>query len=322
MVKVRLFDDERSLPLVVEPEDGSREAASPASLIDWLEVNRGLFDSWLLKHGAVLFRGFGVEDPAKFESVTCAIEPELLNYLEGDSPRTRISGKVYTSTEYPESYQISLHNELSYAYKWPRKIFFCCAVAPQQGGETPIVDCREVFRALDPRIRERFAAGKIRYVSNAHGGEGIGKSWQDTFETDDRSRVEEYLKAAGVDFRWGADGSLHTSQVREAVITHPVTGEPVWFNQAEQWHPSMLDLKNRRAMAALGLKDEDLPHYASFGDGSPLDAGELEEIRALMREKAVYFPWQQGDLLVLDNVLVAHGRNPFKGPRRILVAMA
>jgi alpha-ketoglutarate-dependent taurine dioxygenase len=323
MVKVRLLDDEKSLPLLVEPEgDDPAGDASPSALIEWLARERGLFDAWLLKHGALLFRGFGIDGPAEFEAVTRAIEPELLNYVEGDSPRTKVTGQVYTSTEYPETYQISLHNELSYAHRWPRKIFFYCDVAPRQGGETPIVDCREVLRALDPRTRERFAAGKVRYLSNAHGGGGIGKSWQATYETSDRSRVEAYLKAGGVDFRWGEDGSLHTSQVREAVLTHPVTGEQVWFNQAEQWHPSMLDEKNRRALSALGLKDEELPHYASFGDGSPLDDGELEQIRALMRERAVYFPWQEGDLLVLDNVLVAHGRNSFKGPRKILVAMA
>lgn len=322
VVKFTPIDDEHSLPLVVEPEEGEAASADTRTLIEWLKENRGLFDSWLLERGAVLFRGFGVDDPEKFEAATIAVEPELLNYVEGDSPRTKVSGKVYTSTEYPESYQISLHNELSFAHRWPGKIFFCCVVAPPHGGETPIVDCREVFRSLDPRIRDSFAARKVRYVSNAHGGEGIGKSWQDTFETGDRARVEEYLRSAGVEFRWGEDGSLHTSQVREAVISHPVTGETVWFNQAEQWHPSTLDLKNRRAMAALGLKEEELPHYASFGDGSPLDPEDLEEIRALMRDKAVYFPWRQGDMLVCDNVLVAHGRNSFRGPRKILVAMA
>ena len=154
-----------------------------------------------------------------------------------------------------------------------------------------------------------------------HSGDRMGKSWQDTFETADKSKVEEYLTAGGIDFNWDDEGGLHTSQVREAVVTHPVTGEQVWFNQAEQWHPSMLDQKNRRAMAALGLKEENLPHYASFGDGSSLDEEELKQIRTVMREHAVYFPWQKSDLLVLDNVLVAHGRNSFKGPRKILVAM-
>ena len=318
----RLLYPDKSLPLMLDAREAPSFGRSVPSLISWVSSNRDLFDSWLTKHGAVLLRGFAVNTPEEFESVVRAVQPALLNYIEGDSPRTKITGNVYTSTEYPETYQISLHNELSYAHQWPRNIFFFCATPPAQGGETPIVDCREVLQALDPHIRERFISRKVRYVNNLHGGGGVGKSWQDTFETTDKSDVVRYLSVGQVHFTWDDRGTLRTSQVRDAVITHPVTGELVWFNQAEQWHPSTLDLKNRRAMMALGMNEEDLPHYASFGDGSPLDEQELNDIRKLMRERAVYFPWQQGDVLVLDNVLVAHGRNSFKGPRKILVAMA
>ena len=321
MFKTRLLYPQKSLPLLVEPEESSAAACSVASLVEGISMNRERVDSWLHQYGAVLFRGFAIDTVEDFDAAVRAVQPQLLDYIEGDSPRTKISGKIYTSTEYPETYQISLHNELSYAHRWPSKIFFYCAVPPTQGGETPIVDCRRVLLSLDPQLRERFSEKKVRYVSNLHGGDRMGKSWQDTFETTDRSKVEEYLSAGAIDFNWDAQNGLHTSQVREAVVTHPVTGEQVWFNQVEQWHPSMLDQKNRRAMAALGLKEEDLPHYASFGDGSPLDEGELSQIRRVMREQAVYFPWQKSDLLVLDNVLVAHGRNSFKGPRKILVAM-
>ena len=321
MFKTRLLYPEKSLPLLVEPEETSPAGRSVSSLVQWILVNRGVVESWLFKHGAVLFRGFSIDTVEQFDATVRAIQPRLLDYIEGDSPRTKISGQIYTSTEYPETYQISLHNELSYAHKWPSKIFFYCAVPPAQGGETPIVDCRGVLESLDSQLRKRFISRKVRYVNNLHAGDRMGKSWQDTFETGDKSKVEEYLNAGGIDFKWDDQGGLHTSQVRESVITHPATGERVWFNQVEQWHPSMLDQKNRRAMAALGLKEENLPHYASFGDESSLDEEDLKQIRTVMREQAVYFPWQKSDLLVLDNVLVAHGRNSFKGPRKILVAM-
>jgi alpha-ketoglutarate-dependent taurine dioxygenase len=322
MFRSRLLYSEKSLPLLLEAEENSHAGESVSSLIEWISSNRELLESWLIKHGAVLFRNFAIDTPEEFEAVVRAVQPALLNYIEGDSPRTKITGKVYTSTEYPETYQLSCHNELSYAHKWPSKIFFYCAVPPAQGGETPIVDCREVLKDLDPQLCDRFISRKVRYVNNLHGGEGLGRSWQDTFETDDKARVEDYLVAGGVDFNWDDRNGLHTTQIREAVITHSVTGERVWFNQAEQWHPSILDPKNRRAIKALGMKEEDLPHYTSFGDGGPLDEQELNKIRALVRQRAVSFPWQQRDLLVLDNVLVAHGRNSFKGPRKILVAMA
>lgn len=318
----RLLYPDRSLPFVLDAQNAPVYGRSVPVLSGWIADHRDLFESWLIKHGAVLLRGFAIDTPQEFESVVEAVQPRLLNYVEGDSPRTKITGKVYTSTEYPDTYQISLHNELSYAHKWPRKIFFYCSTPPTQGGETPIVDCRDVLATLDPQIRDRFITRKVKYVNNLHGGGGIGKSWQDTFETNDKAEVVRYLSDGRVDFTWDDSGTLHTSQVRDAVIAHPVTGERVWFNQAEQWHPSTFDLKNRRAMTALGIKEEELPHYASFGDDGLLDEQELNEIRKLMRDRAVYFPWQKGDVLVLDNVLVAHGRNPFKGPRKILVAMA
>ena len=229
MFTTRLLYAQKSLPLLVEPEETSPAARSVSSLIDSISDNRALVDSWLHEYGAILFRGFSIDTIEEFDAAVRAIQPQLLDYVEGDSPRTKISGKIYTSTEYPETYQISLHNELSYAHKWPRKIFFYCAVPPAQGGETPIVDCRQVLQSLDAGLRERFTSKNVRYVSNLHGGDQMGKSWQETFETDDKSKVEKYLTAGAIDFNWDDRGGLHTSQVRKAVIAHPVTGETLVF---------------------------------------------------------------------------------------------
>jgi alpha-ketoglutarate-dependent taurine dioxygenase len=322
MIATKLLKAEGLLPLVIEPEGGALENSALSALHSWLRDSRNLFESWLHRHGGLLFRGFSIDTGADFEALARVIEPELSDYIGGDSPRMKVSGKVYTSTEFPENYRISPHNELSYAARWPRKIFFYCDVPPRQGGETPIVDCREVLDAIEPEIRERFISRKVRYVNNLHGGYGIGRSWQATFETEDKEQISAYLSANGVDFHWSNDDALRITQINEAVLRHPQTGEQVWFNQAEQWHPSNIDEKTREALKALGFEDEELPHYASFGDGSPLDPSELEQIRTLMRERSMSFRWEKGDFLVLDNLLVAHGRNPFLGPRRILVAMA
>lgn len=318
MITAKLFDDTKSLPLVIEPIDN----CSLTFLIDWLNNNRATCHEWLLKHGALLFRGFEIETAEDFGRVARVVEPQLLGYVEGDSPRQRVSEKIYTSTQYPQKYEIALHNELSYAHRWPRKVFFFCLTPPQEKGETPIVDCREVFQAVKPSIREQFKQKKVKYVHNLHGGFGMGKSWQDCFETDDKAEVEKYLRSGGVEFVWTDDGGLCVSQVREATITHPETGEHVWFNQAHMWNSSLIEAETLQALADMCIGTADLPHNSFYGDGSGIDPDDLRYVRALMRERAVYFPWRKSDFLVVDNVLVAHGRNSYKGERQILVALA
>jgi len=322
MITAKLFDDTKSLPLIIEPTGSAPENRSLSFLIDWIKNNRASFNDWLLTHGALLFRGFEINTPEEFGSVVRVIEPELLGYVEGDSPRRHVSEKIYTSTQYPQEYEIALHNELSYAHKWPSKVFFFCVIPPEQKGETPIVDCREVFQAVKPGIREQFTHKKVKYIHNLHGGFGMGKSWQDCFETEDKGEVEKYLREGGVEFIWRDDGGLRVSQVREATITHPKTGEQVWFNQADIWHPSLIDAETLEALSDMCIGIEDLPHNSFYGDGSAIDPDDLRYLRSLMRERAVFFPWQKSDFLVVDNVLVAHGRNSYEGERQILVALA
>jgi len=245
--------------------------------------------------------------------------PELLDYVEGSSPRTVLGDGLYTSTEYPPDQLISLHSELSYAHRWPARLFFHCVVAPATGGETPLADCRRVLELLPPDLVERFAERGVRYVRNMHDGVGPGLSWTTVYETGDRGFVERYCREGDVDFRWRPDGGLWASQVRPGVVTHPVTGDRVWFNQADQWHPSNLGPELSRAVVAGGRGE--LPLDASYGDGTPFADDELAQVRDAFRRAMVTFPWREGDVLMVDNMRMAHGRMPFTGPRRVLVAM-
>jgi alpha-ketoglutarate-dependent taurine dioxygenase/acyl carrier protein len=303
-----------TLPLVIRP------AADDVDLIDWSKHHRQFIEKELLKHGAILFRGFNVTDVPMFERFARTVTSSLVNYVEGSSPRISMGDQLYTSTEYPPELFISLHNELSYAHKWPGKIFFCCLQVPSQGGETPIADSRKVYSLLDSKTKEAFAQKEVKYLRNLKGKQGAGLSWQSVFETTDRVFVEEYCRQGGIEYAWKDDGSLHTAQVRPAVAQHPVTGETVWFNQVDQWHPSNLGSEAARAMLAV-IREEDLPINARYGDDSALEEATLDEIREVFRQVTVSFPWQQGDVMLLDNMLVAHGRYPFSGPRQIVVAM-
>lgn len=282
---------------------------------------RGPADDLLMRYGAVLFRGLGIGSPADFHRFVGTFGEPFTDYRHGNSPRTAVQTGVWTSTEYPAEYEISLHNELSYAHRWPSRLFFYCDRAPETGGATPVSDSRAVLAGLAPEVRERFAIRGVAYLQNLHGGFGFGKSWQDTYETTDRAEVEQALAGTGAEFRWTDDEELRVRQARPAIRRHPVTGEEVWFNQAEQWHVSNLPDDEAEALLEMAETDEDLPLQATYGDGSPLDVADLQHIRDIAKRNECSFPWQQGDVLMIDNLLVMHGRHAYTGPRRILVSM-
>jgi alpha-ketoglutarate-dependent taurine dioxygenase len=318
-----ILDEQAGLPLVVSPKAGAGvEATGKAAFLRlWFDC-RAELDQHLFDCGALLFRGFGIVDHPTFAAVISALKEDLLDYVDGNSPRTKLGKGVYTSTEYPPQYFISLHNELSYCSRWPARLFFCCVAEAEEGGQTPLVDSRLLLKALPVDLVEEFRAKQVRYVRCLHGGDGFGPSWQQTFETTNRADVEAYAKASGTNLRWNDDGSVFLSNTRPATAVHPGTGEEVWFNQADQFHPSTLPREIYESMLEIyeGCEDR-LPQQATFGDGSPIPASYLEKVREVTRQQVVLFDWRQGDLLMFDNMLVAHGRMPFKGPRRILVAM-
>lgn len=301
------------LPLFAEP-------ASPGvDLAAWAASNRELLNDKLLRHGGILFRGFGLQGPEDLEAFIQAVSGESLEYRERSSPRHAVKGNIYTSTDYPASQPIFLHNENSYQKEWPMKIFFFCRQPPGQGGETPIADVRKVLARIAPEIRERFASRGWMYVRNF--GDGFGLSWQTVFQTTDKEAIEQHCRARGIETEWKDGGRLRTRAVRPAIVRHPTTGELVWFNHATFFHVSTLEPSLRDALLA-ELTDTELPANTFYGDGAPIEPEVIEHLRAAYRSETVSFPWQQGDLLMLDNMLAAHGRAPYTGNREILVGMA
>jgi len=302
-----------NFPLVVEP------ATPGVNLAQWATGAGEYLERELLRHGAILFRGFGVEKAEGFEAVARAISPQLLDYRERAAPRIEVGKNVYTSTEYPPDLPVPLHHEMSYSHNWPMKIWFFCLQKPLERGATPIANDRVVLHRLDAKLKEQFIAKKVMYARNY--GDGPDLSWQDAFQTTDKSVVEEYCRQAHMDFEWKGEQRLRTRQVRPAIISHPKTGEEVWFNHAHMFHVSNLDPALRESLLA-ELAEEDLPRNSYYGDGSPIEDSVLDEIRGVYNESSVRFSWQEGDVLMLDNMLASHGREPFVGPRKILVSMA
>jgi len=304
-------------PAEIWPADAGTEA-SARGLVGYLSA-AGDLDAQLISKKALVFRGFRI-GREELDEILDLILPGRLAYVHGNSPRTKVGDKVYTSTEYPPTFTISMHNEMSYASRWPAKLAFYCEQAAGSGGATPLVDGTRWLADLDDEVRDAFAGG-VCYQQNLHGGMGLGRSWQATFETDSREEVEKYLSGASAAWKWRSDGGLHVRQVGPATTRHPVTGDEVWFNQADQWHPAGLGDETAAALTAI-MPREELPQSVTFADGDPIPAACIRHVQQRGLAAAVDVEWRPGDLLLIDNVLVGHGRRPFTGSRRVLVAMS
>ncbi|MFL5542852.1 MAG: TauD/TfdA family dioxygenase [Longimicrobiaceae bacterium] len=301
------------LPLVIRPTIDDIDARV------WARSNRAAIEARLALHGAVLFRGFPVESTEGFHDFAAAVAGELLEYKERSSPRHEEGDKVYTSTDFPPEHRIYLHNEHSYACRFPMKLFFCCLVPADEGGATPLADVRRVYDRIDPAVREEFERKKYMYVRNF--GSGFGLPWQTTFQSDDPAAVEAYCVKNDIQWEWKDDGGLRTRQVRPAVSVHPRTGEPVWFNHATFFHITTLAEEVQEMMRAV-FAEEDLPNNTYYGDGSPIEDETVEHLRAAYDAETVRFDWEKGDVCLVDNMLAAHAREAFTGERKVLVCMA
>ena len=299
-----------TLPLIVQP------AAPGVDLVAWCRDHKEEVGRKLLVHGAILFRGFAVDSIPVFETIAASLCGDLYGEYN-DLPHEQ--GKIYGTTPYPPDKAILFHNESSHLHRWNRKQFFYCIQPSLTGGRTPILDCREAYRTLDPAIVERFETKGLLYLRNFV--EGFDVPWQQFFHTDDKARVEAYCAEAHIECEWKKKGGgLRLRQRAPGVVKHPVTGEKIFFNQVQLHHVSCVDAKVKKSLMML-FKPEDLPRNVSYGDGSPIPDETMAEIDRVYWKIARTFDWAPRDIVAIDNMLVSHARLPYTGPRKIVVAM-
>jgi acyl-CoA synthetase (AMP-forming)/AMP-acid ligase II/alpha-ketoglutarate-dependent taurine dioxygenase len=298
-------------PLVIEA------VASDIDALSWAAANRDFVEEKLRRHAGLLFRGFGLATPQDFEAFAEALQPGLYGAY-GDLPKKEGGANTYRSTPYPEDKMILFHNESSHLPRWPRKQWFFCETPSPVGGATPIVDCRQMFRRLPTELAEKFERLGLIYVRTFTPHFDVG--WRDFFRTDSRDVVEARCRAEDVAYAW-LDGDVLQTRTRcPAVIVHPLTGERSFFNQVQLHHPRFLDAEVRDDLLSM-IGEDLLPRSVLYGDGSPIEDETMDLIGELYESCAVRFDWRKGDVVMLDNMLAAHARDPFSGERRIVVAM-
>jgi len=301
-----------SFPIVIEPNEAGVNSAN------WIAENQGLVDMHLRRYGAILLRGFDLKDDDDFRAAANEFIPTLAKYMEGATPRTNLGKGTYTSTEFPAELSIAQHNELSYVKQWPMKIVFACMISADEQGETPIADVRNVYKYIDRDVRDKFE--KLGWMLVRNYGNGLGPTWQKAFNTDDIEEVKAYCAKADIELEVINEHQICTRQVRPAIQSHIKTGESVWFNHAAFWHQSSLCPIIRKELVSQ-FGDNALVYNTLYGDGTVIPDDVIELINEAYEKATIAFLWKKGDLLLMDNMLISHGRSPFKGERRVVVSM-
>lgn len=292
------------------------EAAGDAAR--WAAGHRKALRAFVAEHGSLLVRGLGLRDAAETEAVFRQLG-SLMAEREAFAPRQRYAQGVYSSSKWPPNQHMCMHHELSYVLEFPSLMLFACLVAPTGGGETPVADSPNVLNALPAELVERFE--RVGWLLIRNYNEDIGASIADAFGADDRRGVESYCRANAIRFEWQPNGGLRTWQRRSAVVRHPLTGQRCWFNQVAFLNEWTMDPEVREYLVDV-YGEDGLPFNTRSGNGDPIGADVIQVIDEAYEENAARERWQAGDLMLVDNVRTAHGRESFEGPREVLVAMA
>jgi alpha-ketoglutarate-dependent taurine dioxygenase len=315
-------------------------SSSPASLLDvdlqpgkppmlraeatcgapsWAAEHRDALRAVVAEHGSVLVRGLGLRDETEIGAVFQQLATGLMTEKEAFAPRRTYSDGVYSSSKWPPNQPMCMHHELSYTLEVPGLMLFACLIAPTDGGATAVADSPTVLDALPPELIERFE--REGWLLTRNYNDEIGASFAEAFGTEDRGAVESYCRANAIQFEWQPDGGLRTRQRRRAVVRHPVTGQRCWFNQiaflnewtiAPEVHEYLVDVYGA----------DGLPFNTRFGNGGPIGEDVVQLLNEIYEANTAREPWRAGDLMLVDNVRTAHSREPFEGPREVLVAMA
>lgn len=309
------FINDNNFPVVLSPSSENFD------LVAWAEESRPHIRQLLNKHGAILFRGFNLPNITEFENFSSqATDGDWVDYKEASSPRSQIKGKVFTSTEYDKRHVIFQHNENSHVSSWPLYLFFYCKTPPESGGETPITDCRKVYEDIPEEIKSKFKEKNILYVRKF--GYGMGIPWKQGFPVSNKSEMVEYCLENKMNALWEEDEEkLELRYKRWASLQHPITKEHVWFNHGTFFNNQMLSPEIREILIE-SYGEKNLPYNTYFGDGSIISKNIIDGLREAYEKNTVQFSYEKNDVLMVDNMLVAHGRKAYDGEREVCVAMS
>lgn len=307
-----LFENSELITLV-------KPSTAGVDLSSWIALNQDFLLEKIHKHGGVLFRGFGLANDNDFQNFigTLPFEPVDAANFEESTPRQKIADGIYTTTSFPCEEAIALHSDYTPSMILANKICFFCMLPSHTGGQTPFADNRKILQRLHPDVSDKFR--KLGWTLVRNYGNGLGLSWEDTFNGQNKAEIERHCQEKQIDVSWSGK-VMRTRQTRSAIMHHPITNEECWFNHISFWHVANLPDEVRETMLSQ-VGYEGLPFNTYYGDGSEISTEVAHHIRDVLLQEKKIFPWQQGDVLVADNILTSHGREPFSGDRVVRVSL-
>jgi Taurine catabolism dioxygenase TauD, TfdA family len=296
-----------------------RARAASGDAVSWAADHRDQLRAVVTGCGAVLVRGLGLAEPAQVTGVLHQLANGLTAETEAFAERRMYAEGVYSSARWPANQPMCMHHELSYRLEVPGLMLFACLTAPTEGGATGLADSAAVLESLPRDLVRCFDREGWLLVRNYN--DDIGTSYAEAFGTDDRAAIEAYCRWHGVAFEWRPDGGLRTWQRRRAVVPHPVSGRPCWFNQVAFLSEWTLDPEVREFLVDVYGPDG-LPFTTRLGNGDPIGPDVVQLLNEVYEAHTVREPLQAGDLMLVDNIRCAHSREPYSGSREVLVGMA
>lgn len=299
----------------------SGDPGDKSTLVEWTRHHRDRLKATLAETGAILFRNFPVASAEDFDAFSAAFGYEDFTYAESLSNAVRINltPRVFTANEAPPDVEIFLHHEMAQTPVYPQKLFFYCHSAAEHGGATPICrsdDLYEAFVRHSPDWAERFRQLGVRYTTHMPATDdvdsGQGRSWQSTLSVADQQEAEARLEALGYRWRWQADNSLVATTPALPAVRSLSDGRQSFFNQVIA------------AYRGWRRRDGSDDPVLTFGDGDEIPVAVLESLVELSRALTFPLTWQDGDVALVDNYRVMHGRYPYSGSRKrqVLVCLA
>jgi hypothetical protein len=298
----------------------SKQFDDVSALQGWVKENFDSLHAQLQDSGAIVFRGFPIRSAEEFDQFALAFGFEPFTYEESLSNAVRINltPRVFTANEAPPDVEIFLHHEMAQTPIYPRHLFFCCLSAASKGGATPL--CRsdllwQEFRSTYLQHAEPFEALGLKYTTympdTDDSDSGQGRSWRSTLSVEDQAQAEARLSELGYTWEWTDNNALLATTKALPAVRQLADGSQSFFNQAIAAYRGWKRHINEKPVL-------------TFGDGSTIPEESLRLLSEISEKYTVPMEWQDGDVALVDNYRVMHGRYPFSGTRKrkVVVCLA